>query len=173
MFFRLFAAFIVVPLVELYLLLRLADATSVLATFAIVLGTGVLGSILARREGALVWFRFRTALAEGRMPSREIQDGLMVVFAAALLLTPGLLTDFFGFLLLIPVGRNFVRTYILSRYVSRMNFHVVTPGGPVTPDARSAGPEVHSPLEPGAGGGSEQLNRRGYTIDATSFEPRR
>ncbi len=173
MFFRLLAAFIVIPLMELYLLLRLADATSVITTFAIVLGTGILGSFLARREGTLAWFRFRSALAEGRMPSREIQDGLMVVFAAALLLTPGLLTDTLGFLLLIPAGRNLVRTYILSRYVSRVNFHVMTPGERGNPDSGSAGPHEHSPLEPGAGGGPEPLNRRGYTVDATSFEPRR
>lgn len=161
MLIRLLAAFIVIPLVELYLLLRLADATSVLTTFLVVLGTGILGSMLARREGAIAWYRFQNAMAEGRMPSREIQDGLMVVFAAALLLTPGLLTDAFGFLLLIPAGRNFVRNHVLSRYVSKVHFRVIEP------DGRTSSPQAVDPLRP------EPLNRRGYTIDADHFERRR
>ncbi len=160
MFIRLLAAFIIIPLVELYLLLRLADATSVLVTFLIVLGTGILGSMLARREGTMAWYRFRGALADGRMPSREIQDGLMIVFAAALLLTPGLLTDAIGFLLLIPAGRNLVRNHLLSRYVSKVHFHVTVPGG-----------QAASPLEDEPRS-RQSLNRRGYTIDADHFERR-
>ena len=88
MLLRLLVAFIVVPLVELYLLLQLAELTSAMTTFLVVIVTGVIGSYLARREGAMAGHRFRTALAEGRAPSREIQDGLMIVFAAALLLIP-------------------------------------------------------------------------------------
>ena len=128
MFFKLLAAFIVVPLVELYLLFRIADVTSPLATLALVIVTGMIGSFLAKREGALAWFRFQNALGEGRMPSREIQDGLMIVFAAALLLTPGLLTDLLGFTLLIPWGREIVRRYVLKPYVGRFNVHVVGAG---------------------------------------------
>ena len=106
MIFRLLAAFILVPLVELFLLLQLAQATSVSTTLLIVIVTGVIGTFLARREGMMTWFRFQSALSEGRVPSRELQEGLMIVFAAALLLTPGLLTDAFGFALLIPTSRG-------------------------------------------------------------------
>lgn len=126
MFFKLLVAFIVVPLVELYLLFRIAEFTSPLATLALVIVTGMIGSFLAKREGAMAWYRFQTALGEGRMPSREIQDGLMIVFAAALLLTPGLLTDLVGFTLLIPWGRELIRRYVLKPYVGRMNVHVVS-----------------------------------------------
>lgn len=127
MLLKLFAIFIIVPLVELYLLLQLAEATSLGTTLAIVIVTGILGSMLARREGANAWFRFQSALGSGRVPGKEIQDGLMIVFAAALLLTPGMLTDALGFTLLIPAGREFLRRYVLSRYVRR--FHVqVGPG---------------------------------------------
>jgi len=115
MLFRLLVAFICVPLIELYLLLRLADATSPMTTFGIVIATGLIGSYLARREGLAAWKRFRESLAAGGMPGREIQDGLMIVFAAALLLTPGLLTDAVGFALLIPAGRNFVRRNLMPR----------------------------------------------------------
>lgn len=115
MLLRLLVLFVTVPLVELYLLLQLADATSVAATFLLVIITGIIGSWLAKREGLLAWQKFHAALAEGRMPSREIQDGLMIVFSAALLLTPGLLTDIVGFVMLVPVGRNLVRKWVLSR----------------------------------------------------------
>jgi UPF0716 protein FxsA len=116
MLLRLILAFTIIPLVELYLLLRLADATSPMATFLVVILTGVIGSYLARREGAAAWRRFHGALGESRMPSREIQDGLMIVFAAALLLTPGLLTDAVGFVMLVPIGRELVRKHLLSRF---------------------------------------------------------
>ncbi|MEO1524014.1 MAG: FxsA family protein [Planctomycetota bacterium] len=116
MLLRLLLLFIIVPLVELYLLLQLANLTSVGATFLLVLVTGIIGSWLARREGVMAWQKFHAALGEGRMPSQEIQDGLMIIFAAALLLTPGLLTDLVGFTLLIPAGRNVVRKLILPRF---------------------------------------------------------
>lgn len=124
MFFKLLIAFIIVPLVELFLLLQIAEWTSIGATIALVILTGILGSWLARREGASAWRRFREALAGGRLPSEEIQDGLMVVFAAALLLTPGLLTDLFGFTLLVPQGRRWVRRHLFSRLFAPGSFRV-------------------------------------------------
>lgn len=126
MFFKLLAAFILIPLVELYLLLRVAQYTSVGMTILLVILTGVIGSVLARREGAMAWFRFHSAVAEGRVPSREIQDGLMIVFAGALLLTPGLLTDALGFTLLVPAGREWIRKAVVHRYLRRFNIHVTT-----------------------------------------------
>lgn len=126
MFFKLLAAFILIPLVELYLLLQVAEHTSVATTVLIVILTGVIGSMLARREGAMAWFRFHAAVDEGRMPSREIQDGLLIVFAGALLLTPGLLTDALGFALLIPTGREWVRKWVVNRYLRRFNIQVTT-----------------------------------------------
>ena len=124
MLLRLFAAFVIIPLVELVLLLRLSEATSPLTTIAIVIVTGLIGSYLARREGLMAWTRFQSALAEGRLPSVEIQDGLMVVFAAALLLTPGLLTDALGFTLLTPVGRSLIRRYAVRRFFRGANVQV-------------------------------------------------
>ena len=118
MLLRLLILFITVPLVELYLLLQLASVTGAGATFGLVIVTGIIGSWLAKREGVMAWQKFHAALGQGRVPDREIQDGLMIVFAAALLLTPGLLTDTVGFVLLIPIGRDLIRRLVLSR-VSR------------------------------------------------------
>ena len=128
MLLKLLAAFVLIPLVELILLMKMADLTSIAHTILLVIVTGVIGSYLARREGLLALNRFQTAMNEGRMPSREIQDGLMIVFAAALLLTPGLLTDAVGFTLLIPAGRELVRRTVLKRYIGRFNVQVTTQG---------------------------------------------
>jgi UPF0716 protein FxsA len=152
MFIRLLAAFIIVPLVELYLLLQLATHTSVAMTFLIVVITGIMGTMLARREGVMAWFRFQSALAEGRMPSREIQDGLMIVFAAALLLTPGLLTDALGFTLLLPAGRELIRRVVLRRYMQGFNIQVTTLDG-FQPET------LH-----------QEDRGEGYTIDAEAVE---
>ena len=126
MFLKLLAAFILLPLIELYLLLQVAQVTSVGMTILLVILTGVIGSYLARREGAMAWFRSHSAVADGRMPSREIQDGLMIVFAGALLLTPGLLTDLLGFTLLTPVGREWIRRAVVNRYLRRFDIRVTT-----------------------------------------------
>ena len=121
MFLRLLAVFVFVPLLELYLLLQLASWTSPGATFLLVLVTGIIGSALAKREGVIAWRKFQQAVSEGRVPSKEIQDGMMIVFAGALLLTPGVLTDLVGFFLLLPPGRAFVRKFVIGRYANRMN----------------------------------------------------
>lgn len=121
---KLLAAFILIPLVEFFLLVWLAEQTSILATIGIVILTGIIGSLLARAEGVKAWRRFRESAAQGRLPGREIQDGLMIAFAAALLLTPGLLTDAVGFLLLIPTTREPVRRFLANRFTSGVQFHV-------------------------------------------------
>ncbi|MEM6471670.1 MAG: FxsA family protein [Planctomycetota bacterium] len=114
MLFRLLVLFVTVPLIELYLLLQVAEMTGVMATFGLVLITGIIGSWLAKREGMMAWQRFHRAIGKGEVPSREIQDGLMIVFAGALLLTPGILTDVVGFFLLLPFGRNLVRRFFVA-----------------------------------------------------------
>ncbi|HBJ38085.1 MAG TPA: exlusion protein FxsA [Planctomycetaceae bacterium] len=125
MLLRLFLLFAIVPPLELYLLLRLANIAGIGTTILIVISTAIIGSMLARHQGMLAWWRFRDALAHGRMPSNEIADGLMVIFAAALLLTPGLLTDTVGFLLLIPFTRKFIRRGLVSRISNNMSVNSV------------------------------------------------
>jgi UPF0716 protein FxsA len=125
MLLRLFLLFAIVPPLELYLLLRLASIAGIGSTILIVISTAIIGSMLARQQGMLAWWRFRDALAHGRMPSTEIADGLMVIFAAALLLTPGLLTDTLGFLLLIPFTRKYLRVWLVSRITKNMSMNTV------------------------------------------------
>lgn len=126
---KLLAAFILIPLIEFILLVEMAARTSFATTFLVVVATGILGSFLARREGLQTWKRFHLAMNQGRVPSEEIQDGLMIVFAGALLLTPGLLTDAVGFLLLIPQGRGVIRGFVLSRYKNQVDFKMSSSHG--------------------------------------------
>lgn len=125
---KLLAAFILIPLIEFFLLVEVAARTSFGTTFLLVIGTGILGSVLARREGIEAWKRFHLAMNQGRVPSNEIQDGLMIVFAGALLLTPGLLTDAVGFLLLTPAGRALAKHWLVNRYIGNMQVHMSTQG---------------------------------------------
>ncbi len=159
MLIRLLAAFILVPLIELSLLLQLAEATSAWTAFAVVIVTGVIGSILARHQGVMAWFRFRSALAEGRMPNREIRDGLMIVFAAALLLTPGLLTDALGFTLLTPPGRALIGRWVVDRYVKRFSVQMASGQQASYQDPMHQETMFEEPLH-------RQSREDGYTIDA-------
>jgi UPF0716 protein FxsA len=108
----------VTPLVELYLLLRLAQVMGVAATVLIVLGTGVLGGILARAEGLRVLARIQEDLRDGRVPGKSLLEGAMILVAGALLVTPGILTDGVGFLILLPPSRVLLR-HVIERWLKR------------------------------------------------------
>jgi UPF0716 protein FxsA len=104
----LFLAFTVVPLVELYLLIGLGRQLGVLPTLGLVLVTGLLGAWLAKREGRSVVRSWREATAQGRLPADGILSGALVLVGGVLLVTPGLVTDVVGFLLLIPPTRRLI-----------------------------------------------------------------
>ncbi|MEO9591960.1 FxsA family protein [Rhodopirellula bahusiensis] len=168
MFFRLLALLIIVPFIELVLLLRLADATSWLTTLMIVVITGVIGSFLARREGLATWFRFQSAMSQGKMPSREIQDGLMIAFASALLLTPGLLTDALGFTLLTPPGRRLIGGWLRNRFAGSFQMRTFGGGG-----SSSSGQSVEDGFgQRGSNASAQRAGGAGDTIDSPHFEPK-
>src|SRR6266550_2035746 len=103
------AIFIVLPLAELYVILKIGDAIGVVWTILLLLADSVLGSLLLRAQGRSVWRRFNEALAAGRMPRREVIDGVLVIFGGAFLITPGFITDVIGLFLLLPPTRSLVR----------------------------------------------------------------
>lgn len=106
MLFRLILLFTITPIVELFLLLKLADVTSVWTTVGIVLVTGIVGAYLAKGQGRLILTKIRMELNEGRMPGDQLINGLCVLVGGALLLTPGIITDILGFSLVIPGTRE-------------------------------------------------------------------
>ena len=126
MFLRLFLLFTAVPLVELYLLIRIGRVIGVVPTIAIVVVTGALGAALARHQGLGVLRRLQEDLVAGRPPTGALVDGLLILVAAAMLLTPGLITDAVGFLLLVPAGRKVVRKAVSAALERR--FVVRDPG---------------------------------------------
>ena len=125
MFAKLLALFTVIPLIELYLLIKIGGEIGALATVAIVIGTGIAGATLARQQGARVWFQMQQEMEAGRFPADRLIDGLLLLVAGALLITPGLLTDFFGLTVLIPMTRKPIREWVkhrLSRMMERGQF---------------------------------------------------
>jgi UPF0716 protein FxsA len=101
--------FIVVPLAELYVIIKVGEWIGVWPTIALLLLDSVLGAALLRHQGRAAWRRFNVALAERRVPHREVFDGVMVIFGGALLLTPGFITDVLGLLCLLPPTRDLLR----------------------------------------------------------------
>jgi UPF0716 protein FxsA len=112
--------FIVVPIAELYVLLQIGQAIGVLPTIALLILDSILGSWLMRSQGRAAWLRFNRALTEGRVPGREVIDGVLVIFGGALLLTPGFLTDILGLVLLLPPTRAVVRQVLVRRFGGRL-----------------------------------------------------
>lgn len=127
----LFLLLTILPLVELSLLLTMGKYTSIEFTLGFVIVTGILGALLLRYQGLFAWRNVQRDLREGRMPTDSLLDGLMIVVAAALLITPGVLTDLFGITLLIPPCRRFYR-FVLARWF-RARFHVSGSAGSAAP----------------------------------------
>ncbi|MCB2094493.1 MAG: FxsA family protein [Rhodobacteraceae bacterium] len=111
----LFIAFLAVPLIEIGLFIQVGGIIGLWPTLAIVLGTALAGSWLVRKQGAATIARLRGSLSELRDPTEPIAHGAMILFAGALLLTPGFFTDAVGLLLLVPAVRSAVLRYLASR----------------------------------------------------------
>ena len=112
----LFLLFVVVPLIELALLIQIGQLVGTLPTVALVVFTGMLGAYLARRQGLGVLAKVRSESAEGRLPAGQLVDGMLILIAGAVLMTPGVLTDLLGFFFLVPAGRALVKAYLARRF---------------------------------------------------------
>jgi UPF0716 protein FxsA len=113
------ALFIVVPIVELYVIIQVGQAIGVVPTLLLLLADAILGSLLLRHQGRGAWRRFNEALAQRRFPGREVADGAMILVGGTLLLTPGFVTDLLGLLLLIPPTRAMARRLLRSVFARR------------------------------------------------------
>lgn len=106
MLLRLLLLFTLVPIAELIVLIQLGQAIGLGPTLLLIFATGVVGAWLARREGARSWWEVRRRLSRGELPASELLGGLMILVAGAFLVTPGVLTDVAGFLLLVRPVRG-------------------------------------------------------------------
>jgi UPF0716 protein FxsA len=149
MLLKILLLFTVVPLVELALLLEIGRRIGTLPTIVLILLTGIAGALLAKRQGFGVVHRIRAEMMAGQMPGAAIVDGAIILVAGALLVTPGVLTDVFGFLCLIPVTRRYMRallwrtiTRAVRRGHTRVDVHV---GSGFPPDSPPPPPPSDSP----------------------------
>ena len=120
MFRRLVLLFIAVPIAELALLIQIGRWFGLWPTLALIAVTGLIGATLASREGLRAWHAFQDDLARGRIPGRPILDGLSIFVGGALLLTPGLMTDLFGFTLLARPTRRWIQNRVVNRFGGRL-----------------------------------------------------
>jgi UPF0716 protein FxsA len=159
MLLPLLVLFIVVPIVEIYVIIQVGQAIGILPTIALLILDSILGSMLMRSQGRAAWRRLNEALAEGRVPGREVLDGALIIFGGALLLTPGFTTDILGALLLIPPTRAIVRAILVRRFAGRIVTGAI---GSFGPRGRGGPPPAGAP--PG-----------GFDVEGTATEtdPRR
>jgi UPF0716 protein FxsA len=112
------ALFVVVPLLELFLLIRLGQVVGAWWTILILVADAALGSWLVKREGSRTWRALQGAIAAHRMPATELADGALVLIGGTLLITPGFLSDVVGLFFILPFTRPAARR-VLARVISR------------------------------------------------------
>lgn len=113
---RLLVLFVALPAVELVLLIEIGQRIGTVATLALIVLTGIAGALMARSQGLRLLSRVREQVSAGEMPADSLLDGLMILIASALLVTPGVLTDACGFLCLVPAFRALVKRELVRRF---------------------------------------------------------
>jgi UPF0716 protein FxsA len=150
--------FVLVPIAEIYVIIQVGQEIGALWTVLILVADSLIGARLLSWQGRRAWAAFQSALAAGRVPHREVLDGVLIILGGAFLLTPGFLTDIAGLLLLFPPTRAWFRR-LLTRMAMRpgrlgwTRFVVTGPGagrGPrPQPTARPTPPPPPTALPPG------------------------
>ena len=116
MFFKLFLLFTIIPIAELYFLIKIGGKIGALNTVLVIMLTAVIGAQLARSQGFIVIRKIQQKLAEGGIPGNELFQGLFILIGGFTLLTPGFITDIIGLSMLIPPVRNFY-IKLLGRFI--------------------------------------------------------
>ncbi len=113
---RLILLFTIIPLIELFLLIQIGKHLGALPTITIVFITGIAGGLLARSQGLNIYRNIKKDLQDGIVPTDSLLDGLFILTAGALLITPGLITDILGFLIMIPVFRRWLKRQLTRKF---------------------------------------------------------
>jgi len=160
--------FIVLPILELYVIIQVGGEIGVPATLLILLLDGILGAALARSQGRVAWRRFNEATAAGRIPAQEVFDGAAIIVGGAFLLAPGFITDVIGLSLLIPPTRALYRRFLMrgARMFgparTALFFYDRRPGAGAPRGGSSASPKAPRP--------SPRPVRRGYDVEGSARE---
>lgn len=116
MFFKLFLAFTLIPVAEIYLIIKLGGFLGAFNTVAIIILTGFAGAALARMQGLETMLRVRQSLQQGLVPAEEMVDALLIFIAGIVLLTPGFITDAAGLLLLFTPSRFYIKRFLRRKF---------------------------------------------------------
>ena len=148
----LLVAFVVVPLVEIFVLIQVGQVIGAWWTIVLLIGASILGAWLIKREGSRSWAALQEALQTGRMPARELADAGLILIGGTLMLTPGFVSDIVGVLLILPLTRPLARgvltRVVAGRLLGPMGGGFAGPGrGPG--DARRPGPDPEGPVVQG------------------------
>lgn len=122
---RILALFILVPLVEMTILIEIGQRIGTLYTLCLVVITGIVGGILAKVEGLMVWQRLQDDLAKGQVPQESLISGVLVLIGGVLLVTPGILTDILGFLLLVPFTRKLFFKPLKKKFTNQIHTRAI------------------------------------------------
>ncbi len=114
-------AFITIPIIELYLLISIGKAIGSLNTILIIIITGVIGSSMVRHQGIHTLELIKQDMASGKFPGDRILSGLFILVGGVLLITPGVFTDFIGFMLMIPGNRRLLVSYLKNNFHDKLN----------------------------------------------------
>jgi UPF0716 protein FxsA len=145
----LFVLFILVPIAEIYVIIQVGQAIGALWTVLLLVVDSIVGARLLSWQGRRAWQRFQDTMAAGKVPHREVLDGVLIVLGGAFLLTPGFLTDILGLVLLIPPSRAFVRRVLTRAIVGRrLAFARVVAWGPGGPRRPAPPPPTAHPSPP-------------------------
>ena len=127
--------FVVVPIAEIYVIIQVGQAIGALWTILLLIADSIIGARLLSWQGRRAWLRFQEALAGGRVPHREVMDGVLIIVGGAFLLTPGFITDVIGLALLIPPSRTVVRR-VLTRAIVLRRFRTFARAATWTPGSK-------------------------------------
>lgn len=122
---------VVVPLIELYVLVQVASAIGVWNAIGLLLLISIIGAWIVKRQGVAMWRRAQLQITAGRVPTKEMADGVLLLLAGILLLVPGYVTSAIGVLLLLPPVRALVRGVLVHRWVGKVTVIRATYRGPI------------------------------------------
>ncbi len=144
-------ALLCVPLLELYVIIRVAGGMGTGSTILLLIAVSVIGAWMVRRSGLGVLNQIRVRLDRGELPTNELVDGLLILVAGALMLTPGFITDAVGLLLLFFPTRLVVRSLLVRHFTKKINLHgwTTAPGGPGGPGGFGFGSSRRGQPRPG------------------------
>ena len=132
LFQRLLLAFIIIPILEIYLFIKVGSIIGDLTTVALIILTAIIGVRLLRSQGIATLQKVQTSIQQGEMPTEALLEGIFIIVGGALLLTPGFFTDAVGFICLIPILRQYLVSWLRKRIQPTTSTFSQSPKSPFT-----------------------------------------